>query len=177
MKNEELIALYRKTGNKEYLDTLYNQNEKLLWRIVNEFNCELDETYLGFMEAVNRYDETKGKFTTLVYICCKNDILCGRRKKRIKAESLEKPTTEELTLGDMIEDSFDLEEDLCKKDMIKHYMKNLTQEEKAIVILYYVQDMKQKEIAEYLEMSVRQVQSRLTKAINKMKGVAYNGNR
>ena len=175
MKNEELIALYRKSGNKQYLDELYNQNEKLLWRIANEFKCDLDETYMGFMEAVNRYNEEKGKFSTLVYICCKNDILCGRRKKRIVCDSLEKPTTDELTLGDMIEDNFDLEEELTKKDIIKYYMKNLTQEEKAIVILYYVQDMKQKEIAEYLEMSQRQVQSRLTKAINKMKGVAYNG--
>lgn len=177
MKNEELIALYRASGDKKYIDELYTKNEKLLYRVANDFKCDIDETYLGFMEAVNRYDDTKGKFTTLVYICCKNDILCNRRKKRIKAESLEAPTTDNLTIGEMIEDSFDFEEDLCNKDMIKHYMKNLTQEEKAIVVLYYMQDMTQKEIAKYLEMSVRKVQSRLTKAINKMKGVAYNGNR
>ena len=177
MKNEELIKLYRETGNNQYIDELYTKNEKLLYRIVNDFKCEIDETYLGFMEAVNNYDETRGKFTTYCYMCCKNDILCGRRKKRIQAESLEKQTTDNLTIGELIEDTFDMEEELIKRDTIKQYMKNLTKEEEAIINLYFRKDMTHKEIAQYLEMSVRQVQSRFTKAINKMKGVAYNGNR
>lgn len=173
MKNEEYIRRYKETQDKAYLQLLYFNVEKMLWKIKYEFNCDIDETYLGFMKAVKDYDETRGKFITFLYNVVKNEILQARRKKQLKTISIETPTTEDLTIGETLESDFDIEEMLSNKSTIEALMKHLTSTEKEIIRMYYYEDMTLNQIAIRLDMSQRQVQSRYQKAINKMKGVAY----
>ena len=175
MSNEMLIEMYRQTNDNRYIDELYRKNEKMLWKIAHEFRCEIDELYIGFMESVARYKQGKAKFTTLMYICCKNSILCSRRKKRIECESLSKQTTDELTLADMIESDFDLESEFANKEFIASCLGLLNEQEKAVIKHYFWGDMTYDEIALKMGLHKNTINRTFHRAINKIKGAYYNG--
>lgn len=173
MTNEQLLREYRRTKNDDLLGTLYEKNEKLLWRIAHEYNVDIDETYLGFMKAIQKFDETKGNFTTLVYTCCRNEILMARRKRQVDTISLEEKTTDNLTIGDIIEDTHDLMQDIENKQLIENFMGVLTEEEKEIIQHYYFDDFTLEKIGVIMGLSFRQVQAKHKKALAKMEK-AYN---
>lgn len=71
MENKQLIACAKK-GDKEALNTLVHQNEKLIWSIVHRFSgrgAEREDLFqigsVGFIKAVNGYNEDYGtEFST-----------------------------------------------------------------------------------------------------------------
>lgn len=170
MKNEEYLRRYKESKDKAYLDLLYYNVEKMLWKIAHEYNCDIDEMYLGFMKAVNSYDESKGKFTSYCYACCKNSVLMERRKKHLQCDSLDLPYADGLKLEDMIEDSFDFAKDYENKELVKQAMSFLNDKEKYVVKAYYIDGRKQEEIAQELGCMQNNISRILTKALNKMKG-------
>lgn len=69
MTNEELIALWKKTGDENYLAKLIDQNMGLVMRQARKFGWNsLEDASQDGIEALilaaNRYEESKGKFTT-----------------------------------------------------------------------------------------------------------------
>ena len=169
MNNEQILREYRRTQNDDLLGTLYEKNEKLLWRIAHEYNCDIDETYLGFMKAIQKFDETKGNFTTLVYTCCRNEILMARRKRQVDTISLEEKTTDNLTIGDTIEDTHDFTKDFECKTFTEDLQECLTEEEREIIQHYYFDDFTLNRIGEIMGLSFRQVQAKHKKALAKMR--------
>lgn len=176
MTNEQLIAEFRKTGDRSYLDALYLQTEKFMYKISNTFRCEIDDLYMCFMNAVRDFDESKGKFLTLLGVNCKNAILMERRKKKLNVVSLETPVTEDLTMEDTIEDGKDFLQDLANRDLVDRALGSLGWAYRQVVICYYFRDMKQGDIAKKFHTTQTQISRILAKALAIMKGVVGNGN-
>ena len=66
MNNAELIALAQ-TGNKEAMETLIVNNERLIWNVVKRFygyGVEKDDLFqlgaMGFVKAVNNFEPERG---------------------------------------------------------------------------------------------------------------------
>ena len=176
MTNEQYVKRYRESGDNAYLNLLYYNVEKMLYKISNEYRCDIDELYLGFMKAVKDFDETRGKFITFLYNVCKNEILQDRRKKRVETCSVDKEIGDEITIADVLESDFDLEQVMTNKLFWQECEKHLTETEREILHKYYRQDKTFKVIANEMGMTPRMIQSRHERMLNRLKGVFLNGN-
>lgn len=168
MTNEQLIKTYNQTLDERYISSLYDKNEKLLWYIAHKFNCDIDETYIGFTKAIQKFDETKGKFTTLLYATCKNEILMNRRKRQIDTISIDTPTNDNLTIGDMLEDTFDLAQKLEDKYILDSVIKELEPFEQIVIEDSFYNDLTLNEISNKYKTTFRVVQRVRQKALKKM---------
>lgn len=67
---------------------LYEQYKNLIWSFAIKYKVDIDVCYIGFMEAVNTYDENKGaKFNTYLTLrlkdyCCKEKRLHSAKKRQ-----------------------------------------------------------------------------------------------
>lgn len=96
MSNEELVKVYRESGNEDYLQTLLKQNEGILAIIATSYldsipNSELEdlmsEAYFPFLKAIKDFDESKGfAFTSFLKVYVKQHYNAlyneATRKKR-----------------------------------------------------------------------------------------------
>lgn len=91
MTNEELVKLIQ-SGKREYEIELYNQNLPFIKKIANKYSYSINEpledllqqAYFGLIEAVNRFDQSKGcLFITYAYQWIRQELkqyiaTCGR---------------------------------------------------------------------------------------------------
>lgn len=62
-------------------EKVIKEHEKLINFVINKLNLQrkrdelLDIGMIGFTRGLNSYDETKGKYSTFLYECIKNEIL------------------------------------------------------------------------------------------------------
>lgn len=108
MTNEELAYLYRQ-GDKQALETLIEQNKRIIYKLANRFYVEgtnavdqedlIQEGYLGLIAAANKYDfdnEKKAKFITYAVFWVNSKISRFINSRSTKEEiSLNKPIGED----------------------------------------------------------------------------------
>jgi RNA polymerase sigma factor (sigma-70 family) len=90
MRNEELLALAR-AGDAEAYQRLYENNTKLIWRVIHTFSPsqrDMDDFYsvacIGFMKACIHYQVGKSKFSTYLYKCVQSEIHHYLRKLKYR---------------------------------------------------------------------------------------------
>lgn len=89
--NRELINKYRETGDKQYRDELFEENDKLCWHVAHKYHkttsMQVDElaalARYGMLKAFNSFDPDKGyQFATYSMRCMNNEILMALRKEK-----------------------------------------------------------------------------------------------
>lgn len=140
-------------------DDYAENNQKLIYYIANKYHLtmkiDLDELIsiagMGFAKALNTFDKNVGvKFSTFVYTCMKNEILCFYRKevKHIKSDvSLNKKIksdsgVKDPELGDLIANKSDLETSNTvlnseRRELISMAILKLSQKEQYILTFRY----------------------------------------
>lgn len=80
MTNEELVLLI-KQGDRDKLEDLWQQISRFIWKCAEEFHADnlmldlVQESYFGLLEAVEKYDYSKGyKFLTYAGYYIKNSM-------------------------------------------------------------------------------------------------------
>lgn len=191
-KDEEdklLTEMY--LGSKDARNKLIEHNLRLVAHIVKKYEHYKDLTddlisigTIGLIKGIDSFKREKNnKLTTYVSRCIENEILMFFRsnKKNNKNVSLSDSIGydkdgNEINLIDVIKaDSIDLNDLLHNKDMINklnEYLSILNEREKEIIIkrygLFNEEELTQKEISEYLNIS-RSYVSRIEKrAITKL---------
>lgn len=144
--NEELVLMYRESGNDAYLQKLIKQNTGLLSILVNsylesipnaEFEDLMSESYIPLIKAVRDFDENVGSFTTILkaYVRQHLNRLYNEvtRKKRFNGSS---PVSYESLVeirkegGDVTETTFTVEcEDFLEVEFLE-LLKTLNLSEK-----------------------------------------------
>lgn len=126
--------------------------------------------------SIKKFNPLKTKnFTSYVTMAIRNNYYYEARKKMRESfdVSLETEVAENLTLEDMLESDFDLEEEYLKLDEIeslKNVIKQLTKDEKEL--LYYIYKEPKKSINKYAEktgLSNSAVYKRKIKLFKKIK--------
>lgn len=178
-------------------DELIINNIRLVRYVIHKMNLHhrADEYYdaglIGLVKAANKFNPDKGiKFSSFAVTCIRNEILIEIRK-----EYPERPISlditvsvngydnkNELTLLDMIPDSFNMEEYIIEKekyDVMNKALLALTDRELTIFKLYYGRhDMTQKEIAMLLgttQSNMSRIMKNIIKKLRKevSKGGSY----
>jgi len=97
------------------------------------------------------------KFSTWLYRIVFNTAISEKRKKKIYKDPLENHTY-------LPEDSRDQLEDKDKKHFINEGLKNLLDEDRTVLTLFYLDDLSLEEISEVTDMKINTVKVRLHRA-------------
>lgn len=189
-KNEiyELFKKY-KNGDNKARDTIIIHNIKLvLHRVMKRFNntsyenCELVEIGLiGLIKAVDSFNiDRYASFSSYAGVCIDNEILMFMRTDKERCdnisldENMNSDTTDRYTtLKDVIPDtSVNLELEYENKEII-NLLKDLTQKlndrDKDIVILYFIENYTQQQIADKYNISRSYISRVILKILEKLK--------
>lgn len=173
--------------NKEQLIL---KNTNLIYVALKNLNLydKLDEYFdvamIGLVRGANSYDESLNyKPSTYLYKCIYNELLLNIRraksKKRIPdymMDRLSTPTTDNLTIEDIISNDVDIEKELIKKEQIEILhceISKLSEREQLVINLSFgingYEQMTQPDISEELKLSQAQVSRIRSKAIKKLR--------
>ncbi len=134
-----------------------------LWHAPNRSLAEdaAQETFLKVIRYFDRYTH-KGQFKAFLYQVAANTCIDMRRKNRCPDVSLEDSAIEPV----YAEPAFDaIHADMALRQLIGSLPKDLQE----IVLLRFGQDLTLQEIAKILHMPLRTVQSKLRRALKKLK--------
>ncbi len=134
-----------------------------LWHAPNRSLAEdaAQETFLKVIRYFDRYTH-KGQFKAFLYQVAANTCIDMRRKNRCSDVSLEDSAIEPV----YAEPAFDaIHADMALRQLIGSLPKDLQE----IVLLRFGQDLTLQEIAKILHMPLRTVQSKLRRALKKLK--------
>lgn len=148
---EELIKLY-------YPDIL-----RYCISYLGDFQIAEDLTQETFIKVVKYMDKYihKNKFRAFVYKIAKNTCLDYWRKKN------KEPFMEEISYEEPFYES-GFSEFIANEDF-KSIIKLLNEEEREIIILRFVHELKIREIANILDLPMRTVQSKIRKILKRLK--------
>ena len=175
LNNKSALDLWNQEHSEYAKEQIILCNQGMVGMILKKMNLNiLDEDLfatgiLGLVKAVNTFDFDKGfAFSTYAAMCIKNEILMTLRKKRVSiAFSLDDNANlgneEEVPYLEIIACDRKFEEEVIENELFSEFQKLLSDTEKRIISLY-LNDKKQKEIAEILGISQAHV-SRILKKL------------
>lgn len=161
-------------------EELFERNTLMAYKIANKYRInylkEYDdikqEALVGLWKACEKYNDSKGAFSTYAYICISNNIniyIRHLRKHENREISLFAPIGENLyledTLGAEDENIERLEDRMILNDMIKNYNNCFENDQERKVYKLFLSGKKQKHISNIIGISQTQI-SRIEKRIN-----------
>lgn len=184
--NLEDLVIKAQNADKSALESLFKYFKPY---IIKQANCtyvkgyEMEDLiqigYVSLMKAINLYKPFNKNFNYYALASIKrNFYYLIRQKARHNGEySMEFQTAEGLTLGDFLEDNFNLEEDYLKKEThrkLKESLRLLNREEKEIIKWVYFDKRSLKKYAELKGITYYQGRYRMQKVLEKLKELLSN---
>ncbi|MBM7868552.1 RNA polymerase sigma factor (sigma-70 family) [Clostridium pascui] len=177
----EELALCAQNGDKASLETLISYFKPYITKqahltYVKGYDMEdlIQIGYVSLLKAIRVYKPYNKNFNYYALASVKrNFYYLIRPEARHNAEySMEFETSDGLTLGDGIEDKFNLEEDCIKKEarqQLKESLKSLNKDERELINWVYFQKKNLKEYAKINGITYNQGRYRLKRALNKLR--------
>jgi RNA polymerase sigma-70 factor (ECF subfamily) len=188
--DEEILSVYRRTGNRQAFAELVHRYERELYSYLRRFlnDAVLAEdafqgTFLQVHLKCDQFDEGRKVRPWLYTVATNQAIDVQRRNKRHRMISLDRrgSTESEDDLGTLMELLVSKEtgpvarlEADERRDWVRGAISNLPEPLLSAVTLIYYQGLKYREAAEVLDVPVGTVKSRLHTAILKLHE-AWNG--
>ncbi|WP_179632063.1 sigma-70 family RNA polymerase sigma factor [Clostridium peptidivorans] len=181
MINLEELVLKAQCSDKRSLETLTNYFKPYIIKqahltYVNGYEMEdlIQIGYVSLLKAIKMYKPINKNFNYYALASIKrNFYYLIRQQARHNGEySMEFETGEGLTLGDSIEDKFNLEEDYLKEEThqkLKESLKLLNKEEKELISWIYLQNKSLKEYAEIKGITYNQGRYKLQRVLKKLR--------
>lgn len=179
MKEDEELIKKAQNRNPEAFGLLYDRYQPAIYRFIllkisNKASTE-DLTHQVFLNAwqnIENYQIQGFPFSSWLYRIARNAVIDYYRtdKKNLNLENIE-----EVTAVDNLEDKIDQEFGL---NIIKAALKELPEEQESIIIMKFVEEMTNKEIAAALgksEGAIKTAQHRCLKNIKEIINGKYNG--
>ena len=166
VKDIKLLVKKLKDGDLSVFDDIYYSTKDNVYytilSIVKDRSLSEDimqETYLKALEKIHSY-KPRSSFNSWIITIARNLAIneYNRRKQELKVD----PTENEIVFGSV--------ESMSEKELlIKEMLEYLTEEEREIIIMHVIGDMKYREIAEVLGKPIGTVSWKYNEAINKLK--------
>lgn len=154
----------------EYYPKIYNY---VYYRLLHRQNTEdlVSEIFIKVVTKCDTYDESKAMFSTWIYRIAQNSLIDFYRARKVN----ENIDDYEFLISDDSEDKFsDLENDYTKT--VRILLAELTEDERSLVYMKYYEDMKNKQIAEILDMNESTVSTKFSRIMKKLRTVAAQKN-
>lgn len=176
LSDEEAVAVYLETSNNYYFELLYNRYSskifgKCLTILKDEYHAQdaTQDILMKVLLNLSRFGG-KSKFSTWVYSItynfCIDQVRRSKKKKPVLIEDMEIFSD----LEDEVSDKYILE---IKLDRLKVVMNEISEEDKAILLMKYMDALSIKEIAEIfnktesaIKMKIKRAKQRFVKMHN-----------
>lgn len=179
-----LWQAYKEGGDAGARSRLIEQYQPLVFKEAMRWNIHTDllldalqEGTLGLMEAVERYDHSRGvAFPLFAVHRIRGAILDYlKREGAVSAMSLDAPDEQGLTLQDTLcDDSQDPAEAASRQfllEKVSGVLQRLTEKEQAVVEGVYLKDVEQKHLAKALDISLPYVYRLQKRGIRRVRGM------
>lgn len=165
-KDIKVLIKQLKNGDLSVFDELYYMTKDNVYytilSILKDSSLSEDlmqETYLKALEKIHSY-KPKNSFNSWIVTIARNLAIneYNRRKRELKVD----PSDNEIMFGTV--------ESISEKELlIKEMLEYLTPEEREILIMHIIGDMKYREIAEVLGIPIGTVSWKYNEAVKKLK--------
>lgn len=169
MQALNILIQRSKTGDQIAFHEIFDQHKNLVYKTAyllfdhpQEAEDALQEIFVKVYRSIDKYDPSKGAFSTWLHRITVNHCLNQRRKPLPLIDSLEESILPPKP-GRTLEDRFSDEEALHQA------LNHLSGKLRAVIVLRYYHELAYAEIAEILEIPLGTVQSRLNLAMKKIK--------
>ena len=161
------------SGDDEAFTALVGKYQKgvhaLAWRRIGDFHFAEEITQDTFLQAYKNLATLKNpnQFAGWLYVIANN--LCNRwiQKKKPAIQSLEDTPVREIEQSSYthhVSEQRETETTERHHEIVKKLLKRLPESERTVVTLYYLGEMKPKEIGKFLGVSMNTINSRLRRA-------------
>jgi len=174
MEDKELIYRCR-NGDKAAFQELISKYHPYVFKFLIKAteNKQLaedltQEVFIKVIRNIDKFDvDGKAKFSTYVITVSKNSYIdyLRKEKKLFKSGTIEDFTSEEIAVPGFEESVVDK---IYVKDVMEH-IESLTDEQKMVVKLKYIEGLTLKEIGKMLDLEPKTVKSRIHNAITKLR--------
>lgn len=165
-KDIKMLVKILKSGDMSVFDDIYYSTKDnvyyMILSIIKDASLSEDimqETYLKALEKIHSY-KPKNSFNSWIVTIARNLAIneYNRRKRELKID----PNENEIIFGTTESSS---EKELIVKEMMEY----LKEDEREIVIMHIIGDMKYREIAEVLGIPIGTVSWKYSEAVKKLK--------
>lgn len=148
--NSEIVNILLekcKAGDKEAMNKLFEIHKGILYKYSCKYFIkgyereDLEQIgWIEFIKAVEKYEKESGiDFLAFLTILIRNKYLSilSRKENNINLSSLDKPIGEDISLKDNIKDSFSMEEDFERRELLENLEKalnSLSKEDKDFIL-------------------------------------------
>ena len=156
MQNQEFTELY-----DQYVDRVYS----FVYRRVSHKQTAEDltsQTFIKAWENINKFNSSKGAFSSWIFTIAKNNIIDHYRKHK---ENYALENFFDLSSGEDVEKQSGLRHEL---EQIKKYLDQLSPEQKEIIIMRVWDDLSFKDIAEILSKNEAAVKMNFYRGMQKL---------
>lgn len=174
----------------------FKENLALVYSVIRKYDINNQDLFqagcIGLYQACQRYDEKRGKLSTFAIPYIKEYVILELKKTKIRLSKAlfpiinyikknEKYDIEELMIKFHASrktvisalyfkaiDVFDETKYMYEEKEINDYLDDLSDKEKAIILLYFKKKFRKKEIADILHISLNQLNNFLKEALLKI---------
>jgi len=168
------IILRAQSGDREAFAILFEQYKNLVYKTAYlmlgdsaEAEDALQEVFVQVYRSLSSFDPGKAAFTTWLYRVTFNYCLNHRRKRRPFTLPLE-------DISSALKSEFPSTR-LAEEEVLQQAIGNLTDKQRAVVILRYFWDLPYAEIAQILDIPLGTVKSRIDLALKTLRKVLEEG--
>ena len=168
MKTEEELILKAKEFDEQTLAKLCEKYYKVIYHYIYYRTSNIqdaeDLTHEVFVRMVNNINEQKGNFKSWLYTIAKNLLTDYYRKKQFRK------TMEQLNkMEDMHTSTLPMEHEILDREVLRVAIKELSQEQQDVIVLKYISDLSNQDVAHIIKKSEGAVKVIANRAIQKLK--------
>ena len=140
-----------------------------VWRKIGDFHHAEEITQDTFLQVYKKLPTLKDphQFTGWLYVIANRLCIDWKRKKKLTVQSIEDTSTAEIEKSAYtryLSEQRQTEASERRREIIKKLLAQLPASERTVVTLYYLGEMKVKEISKFLGISVSTINTRLHRA-------------
>lgn len=159
-------------------EQFFKEHQNLLYGFIRYYNLDEDEYYdlilLSFIQAMRKYNESKGNFSTFFYKVALNDI-CKAKKRENNLSKIPKENIlsynlpiskdgEDEYINFIQDETVDVANQVEQKLLLQQIFDSLTSLEKQVLYLYFVKEKSCRQIALKFNISFQYVSELISKA-------------
>ena len=175
MEREDDVDLIRKilSGDDAAFSILVEKHKKtihtLAWRNIRDFHYAEEIVQDTFLIAYNKLPTLKNhnQFAGWLHAIANRLCIDWIRKQKLATQSLENTGQEEIEEASYTQHMLDqrvTERAECYHELVEELLEKLSENERKVITLYYLEEMSTKEIGKFIGVSVNTVTSQLQRA-------------
>ena len=161
LTDEDLIYHLLDSGEDKYFNELIERYKDKIFNFVIRYLSSREDSeditediFIKVYFKIDKFDKNKGSFKTWLFKIAKNTIY-----NKLKERKMVK-----ISYDDIYSDKEDIDLNIENNEIIQNAINKLKKDQKTIILLYYMEGLKYREIAKTLNMPENTIKTKIRRA-------------